>query len=125
MMKLISSLQLHKRFILTLLLLAVFLWSLTSIHWNRELFHAGGIPTMLQIFEGLIQPNLAPSILLAGLESAWITLAYAVAGMSLAIVYAFIVGVLASGTLTTSKFSRFISKVFLEEYLVLLVPFMN
>jgi phosphonate transport system permease protein len=112
MMRLIPSLQLHKRFILTLLLIAVFVWSLTSIQWNSELFHAGGIPTMLQIFEGLIQPNLEPSLLLVGLESAWITLAYAVAGMSLAILYAFIVGVLASGTLTSSKFSRIISKVF-------------
>jgi phosphonate transport system permease protein len=112
MMKLILSLQLHKRFILTLLLIAVFVWSLTSIQWNSELFHAGGIPTMLQIFEGLIQPNLEPRLLLVGFESAWITLAYAVAGMSLAILYAFIVGVLASGTLTSSKFSRIISKVF-------------
>jgi phosphonate transport system permease protein len=112
MIKLLPSLQLHKRFILTLLLLAVFVWSLTSIYWNPELFHAGGIPTMLQIVEGLIQPNLEPGLLLVGLESAWVTLAYAVAGMSLAIVYAFIVGVLASGTLTSSKFSRLISKVF-------------
>ncbi|MFP7298057.1 PhnE/PtxC family ABC transporter permease [Neobacillus niacini] len=112
MMKLLPSLHLHKRFILTLLLLAVFGWSLTSIYWNSELFHAGGIPTMLQIFEGLIKPNLAPDLLLVGLESAWITLAYAAAGMSLAIVYAFIVGVLASGTLTSSKTSRLISKVF-------------
>jgi phosphonate transport system permease protein len=112
MTKLIPSLQLHKRFILTLLLMAIFLWSLTSIHWNSELFHAGGIPTMLQIVEGLLQPNLEPSILLVGLESTWITLAYAVAGMSLAIVYAFIVGVLASGTVTSSRFSRIISIVF-------------
>jgi phosphonate transport system permease protein len=112
MIKLYPSLRLHKRFILTLLLMAIFIWSLTSIHWNSELFHAGGIPTMLQIVEGLLKPNLEPSILLVGLESAWITLAYAIAGMSLAIVYAFIVGVLASGTLTSSRFSRTISKVF-------------
>jgi phosphonate transport system permease protein len=112
MTKLYPSLRLHKRFILTLLLMAIFIWSLTSIHWNSELFHAGGIPTMLQIVEGLLKPNLEPSILLVGLESAWITLAYAIAGMSLAIVYAFIVGVLASGTLTSSRFSRIISKVF-------------
>ncbi|MDR7078324.1 phosphonate transport system permease protein [Neobacillus niacini] len=111
MTKLIPSLQLHKRFILTLLLLFVFIWSLTSVHWNAELYHAGGIPTMLQIFEGLIQPNLDLDILMVGLESTWITLAYAVAGMSLAIIYAFIVGVLASGSLTSSKFSRIISKV--------------
>lgn len=45
------------------------------------------------------------------MESAWTTLAYAVAGMSLAIIYGFIVGILASGVLTTNKMSRLINKV--------------
>ena len=67
---------------------------------------------MLQILEGLIHPDLSPDVMFLGIKSAWITLAYAVAGMSLAIIYAFIVGILASGTLTSSKISRIISKVF-------------
>lgn len=37
---------------------------------------------------------------------------YAVAGMSLAILYAFVVGILASGVLTSSKTSKWVSKVF-------------
>ncbi|MFL6516931.1 MAG: PhnE/PtxC family ABC transporter permease, partial [Bacillus sp. (in: firmicutes)] len=102
----------HNRFILTLLLIAVFVWSLFSIQWNSDLFHAGGIPTMLQIFEGIIHPDLSAGVLLKGVESAWITLAYAVAGMSLALIYALIVGVLASGTLTSSRVARLSSKVF-------------
>jgi phosphonate transport system permease protein len=106
------SLSLHKRFILTLLLIFVFVWSLFSIQWNADLFHAGGIPTMLQILKGLIHPDLSPDVLFLGIKSAWITLAYAVAGMSLAIIYALIVGILASGTLTSSNTSRIISKVF-------------
>ncbi|MEH7303328.1 PhnE/PtxC family ABC transporter permease [Neobacillus drentensis] len=107
-----SIFRAHNRFILTLLLVAIFAWSLFSIKWNADLFHAGGIPTMLQIFEGIIHPDLTAQVLLKGLKSSWITLAYAVAGMSLAIIYAFIVGVLASGTLTSNRVSRMVSKVF-------------
>ncbi|MEH7505911.1 ABC transporter permease subunit [Neobacillus drentensis] len=112
MMNRLPLFRLNKRFFLTLLLIAVFVWSLFSIQWNSDLFHAGGIPTMLQIFEGLIHPDLSTDVLFAGIESAWITLAYAIAGMSLAIIYALIVGVLASGTLTSSKIARLSSKVF-------------
>ncbi|WP_256236857.1 ABC transporter permease [Bacillus sp. EB600] len=112
MMKLVPSLRLHRKFILTLLLICIFVWSLFSIRWNADLFHPGGMVTLLQIFRGLIHPDLTPDILLLGLSSAWITLAYAVAGMSLAIIYAFIVGILASGTLTSTKTARFCSKVF-------------
>ncbi|MFK9093703.1 PhnE/PtxC family ABC transporter permease [Bacillus salipaludis] len=111
-MKLASIVRLHNRFILTLLLMAIFIWSLFSIKWNTNLFHSGGIPTLLQILEGLIHPDLSPDVLLLGFESAWITLAYAVAGMSLAIIYAFIVGILASGVLTSNKTSRILFKVF-------------
>jgi phosphonate transport system permease protein len=107
-----SIFRVHNRFFLTLLLVAIFVWSLFSIKWNADLFHTGGIPTMLQIFEGIIHPDLTAEVLLKGLESSWITLAYAVAGMSLAIIYAFIVGILASGTLTSSRVSRMVSKVF-------------
>ncbi|MEH7437853.1 ABC transporter permease subunit [Neobacillus drentensis] len=107
-----SIFRVHNRFLLTLLLLAIFSWSLFSIKWNADLFHAGGIPTMLQIFEGILHPDLTSDVLLKGFESSWITLAYAVAGMSLAIIYAFIVGVLASGTLTSNRVSRMVSKVF-------------
>lgn len=104
--------RLHNRFFLTLLLIAVFAWSLFSIQWSSELFHSGGTPTMLQIFEGFIKPDLSVNILIGGLKASWITLAYAVAGMSLAIVYAFIVGILASGILISEKISRIFSKIF-------------
>ncbi|MEH7072695.1 PhnE/PtxC family ABC transporter permease [Neobacillus drentensis] len=112
MLRQVSVVGRYNRLILTLLLTAIFVWSLFSIHWNSDLFHAGGIPTMLQIVEGLIRPDLSTEVLMKGLEAAWITLAYAVAGMSLAVIYALIVGILASGTLTTNRVSRLISKVF-------------
>ncbi|MGG3467176.1 ABC transporter permease subunit [Neobacillus pocheonensis] len=112
MSRFVSSFRLHNRFLLTLLLAAIFIWSLFSIKWNADLFHAGGIPTMLQILEGLFHPDFSSDVLSRGFESAWITLAYALAGMSLAVVYAFIVGILASGTLTSGKIARVSSKVF-------------
>jgi phosphonate transport system permease protein len=112
MTRLIPSLRSHNRFILTLLLTGIFIWSLFAIKWNEDLIHAGGIPTMLQIFEGLFKPDFSLETLKIGLSSSWITLAYAVAGMSLAIIYAFIVGILASGILTDGKAERFWSKVF-------------
>src|SRR4051812_37827579 len=90
----------HKRLTLTIILALVFIWSLTSIEWSPELIHAGGGAMILEILEGLISPALSPEILRLGLESSWITLTYAVAGMSLAIIYAFFAGVLASGVLT-------------------------
>ena len=111
-MKLAGFFRLHNRFFLSLLLAAIFIWSLFSIRWNADLFHSGGIPTLVQIVEGLFHPDLSPDVFILGLESAWITLAYAVAGMSLAIIYAFFVGVLASGVLTTTKTSKWVSKVF-------------
>ncbi|MCM2532572.1 ABC transporter permease subunit [Neobacillus pocheonensis] len=104
--------HLPKRFFLTLLLIAVFVWSLFSVEWNKDVFHTGGIPTMLQILKAIIHPDLSPPLLILGVQSAWITLVYAVSGMSLAIIYAFIVGILASGILTSSKTSRLFSKVF-------------
>jgi phosphonate transport system permease protein len=112
MIKVIPSIQLHRKFFLTMFLFAIFVWSLFSIKWNADLFHSGGIPTMLQIFKGLFHPDLAPNILLLGFESAWITMTYAIVGMALAIVYAFIVGILASGVLTSNHVTRICSKVF-------------
>jgi phosphonate transport system permease protein len=111
-MKLKGLFRLYNRFLLTVLLIAIFGWSLFSIRWNADLIHSGGIPTLMQIVEGLFHPDLSPDVLVLGFKSAWITLAYAVAGMSLAILYAFVVGILASGVLTSTKTSKLVSKVF-------------
>ena len=90
-MNLKHILQLQQKFILNVLFLfIVFIWSLFSVKWNEDLFHSGGITTMLQILRGLFNLILSKDILLLAIESTWITLAYAVAGMSLAIIIAFI-----------------------------------
>lgn len=89
--------QNHQKLMLTLLLIVVFVWSLFAIDWSETLVHAGGWVTLMQVIEALFQPDLSKEILSIAVESTWITLAYAVAGVGLAIIIALIFGVLASG----------------------------
>lgn len=96
----IDSFDRRKRFYLNLLLVLVFLWSLTAINWNEDLIHPGGGSMIFQILKSVFQPNLSLDIIQLALESTWITVVYAVAGMTLAIVYGSIAGVFASGILT-------------------------
>lgn len=99
----------NKKLFLSLALVIVFLLSLTSIQWSKELLHSGGSTTLWQIFKSLFQPDLSISTLKLAIESTWITLAYAVTGISLALLIAFILGILASGILFKSAFGRFLS----------------
>lgn len=89
--------QSHQKLTLTLLLVGVFIWSLFAVDWGDDLVHAGGWATLLQVVKALFQPDLSKEILSLALESTWITLSYAVAGVGLAIIIALILGVLASG----------------------------
>ncbi len=99
-------LDFHKKNILTVLLSAVFIWSLFSVQWGPDLFHPGGQAALGQMMQGLLQPDWSPAILRLALSAAWTTLAYAVAGMSLAIVIALVFGVLASGVLASTRTAR-------------------
>lgn len=100
------SFDLHKRKILTLFLILVFVWSLFAVEWGPKVMHASGLSTATEIFAAMIQPELSPEIIALAIESAWLTLAYATAGMSLALILALIIGILASGVLTTRKGSQ-------------------
>jgi phosphonate ABC transporter permease subunit PhnE len=108
--KSICTFDLHKRKLLSILLLLFFIWSLFSVEWNSELIHSGGLSTAAQIFEALFRPDLSSDIILLALESSWTTLSYAAAGMSLAILIAFFFGILASGVLTSSFRRKMIVK---------------
>ena len=110
MFNLKQSLQLQRKNILTLFFIIIFIWSLFAVTWSDELVHAGGLATIRQVLEGLFQPNLSPEILSLAIESTWITFAYAVAGMSLAIVIAFFLGIFASGILNNGRGMRLFSK---------------
>lgn len=106
------SFELHKRKILSVSLLLAFIWSLFSIEWNKDLIHGRGLETAKQIAAAFFSPDLSSDILQLAIKSSWITLSYAAAGMSLAIIIAFIFGILASGILIANDKRRINLKSF-------------
>ncbi len=84
---------------LTLLLVVAFLWSLTSLTWGSSPVHPGGLASIGQFFQAAIQPELSGEFLGLVAGSAWKTVAYAVAGICLAIGLGLPLGILASGIL--------------------------
>lgn len=110
MNKISHSFDIHKKTILTLLLILAFIWSLFSVNWGPELVHKGGKATLIQIFESLFHPEFSSEIINLALIATWRTLSYAVAGMTLAIIIAIFFGILASGVLAKSELSRSFSK---------------
>lgn len=111
MCRLKSTLDYHKKGILTILLILMFIWSLFSVNWGSGLIHTGGKATMLQILNSFLHPKITPDIIKLGFVSTWVTLAYAVAGMIVAFIFAFIFGILASGILAENELNRKVSKV--------------
>ncbi len=109
-MNLKHTFELQRKNILTLVLILIFIWSLFSVRWSDDLVHSGGLATIQQVLDGLFQPDLSKDILLLAVESTWITLAYAIAGMMVAIVIAFFFGIFASGILTDGRGMKIVSK---------------
>lgn len=97
------------RSLLTFVLVLAFAWSLLSINWGQPLLHTGGLATIGKILAALVQPDLSPSTLKLGLVASWRTLAYATAGVSLAVALALPTGILASGVLARRRWSRLAS----------------
>lgn len=120
MAKLKAILNPHKKTFLTLFLILVFIWSLLSVNWGPDLFHPGGINTMKQIFKSLLHPSISREILISAVIATWRTLAYAVAGMTLAVILGFCLGIPASGIFASSKRSRAAAKGFFRGILALM-----
>lgn len=104
------SFDLHKRKILTIFLLLIFAWSLFAVEWGPDVMHSGGLSTAGEIFAAIFQPDLSADIIAIAIEASWLTLAYATAGMSLALILALIFGILASGVLATGNRSLTLMK---------------
>lgn len=100
----------HKKGLLTIFLILAFVWSLFSVNWGQELMHPGGRATLKQIGSSLLHPEISKETLKIAVIASWRTLAYAVAGMTVAFIFAFILGVLASGILAEGEIQRKISK---------------
>jgi phosphonate transport system permease protein len=109
MNNIIDSFDRRKRFYLNIMLILVFLWSLTAIEWNKDLIHPGGGVMIVEILKSILQPNISLDIIKLAIESSWITIVYAVTGMTLAVLYGGVFGVFASGVLVKSAVVKKIS----------------
>ena len=94
--------RLENRVLLTLLLLGAIIWSLASVDWSGPLVHSGGLATVRHFFLALFPPELSPGFLKIGLAASWLTVAYAVAGITLALLVGFPLGVISSGATAES-----------------------
>lgn len=97
------SINMYKKMLLNIFFIILFLLSLSSVNWNSDLIHSGGKSTIIQVVSSFFKPDLSYETIKLGLISTFITLAYAVAGMSIAILIAFFLSILASGILFSKK----------------------
>ncbi len=91
---------------LTLLLLAALGWSMWEVDWTGPVVHTGGAAAAGEFFGALFSLDLSPSFLMVVLEASWYTVAYAVAGITLASSLGLVLGVVASGVLARSRSVR-------------------
>lgn len=98
----------NKKGILTFFLILAFSASFLSLPLHESLVHNGGKAVLAQMFFALFKPNLSSELLGVAIAAAGRTLAYAAAGMSLAILVGFILGIFASGEFArTERNSQF------------------
>lgn len=96
----------ESRGFLTVLLVAALVWSVSSVDWGSPLVHPGGFAALLQFLRAILSPEVSPSFVMVALGASWKTIAYAVAGITLAVALGFPLGVVASGVLVRSARAR-------------------
>lgn len=89
----------ESRRVLTLILVGALTWSLLNVDWRDGVVHAGGLSALGEIAGALFRPELSLDVLQLAVRSAGRTVAYAVTGLSLALLIGFPLGIFASGTL--------------------------
>lgn len=96
----------ESRRLLTILLLGMFLWSVVHIPWGESPVHSGGFSAILEIFSAIFRPELSADVLWIAVKASWKTVAYAVSGLSIALLLALPLGVIASGVLNRTTWIR-------------------
>ena len=112
MTKVLTFFKFRKKTLLSLILSLMFIWSLTGVTWNSDLVHTGGKVMLVKIVKSLFSPEISRDVLMLAIKSAWITLVYAICGISIAVIIAFVFGTLASGVLFRKKSKSYISITF-------------
>ena len=97
---------LESRGLLSLLLVGILAWSLWTVDWGGPLVHTGRGQAAVEFFGAMVRPDLSPSFLKLALKASWYTIAYAVAGITLAVAVGLPLGIVASGVLARSPITR-------------------
>ena len=97
---------LESRHVLTIILLAAFAWSLLNVEWSGKLIHPGGINAIQEFGSALVRPDLSGGVLLTAIRESWRTVAYAVTGLTVALMIGLPLGIIASGVLIRSPWLR-------------------
>jgi phosphonate transport system permease protein len=103
----VSKRFLESRQALTLILAAAVLWSLTSVDWTERLVHPGGASSFFGIVGSLFRPDISPFFLGIAIEASWKTLSFAAAGITLAIAIGLPLGIVASGSLASTRGGKY------------------
>jgi phosphonate transport system permease protein len=91
---------------LTLLLVAAFLWAALSVDAPGGVIHAGGISSLREITFSLFTPELSTSYVSTVVSDTFTTIAFAITGMTVAVVAGVPLGIAASGVLQRSWLPR-------------------
>lgn len=89
----------ERRNILTFSLILIFLASIFVVDWQKGVLHSGGLATATRLAESLLHPDLSPELLKLAIKSSFLTLAYALISLSLALIGGFVLALFASGIL--------------------------
>ena len=91
---------------LTVILALFFGWSVLEVRWGADLVHPGGGHLLAVMLAGIATPDLSAGVLAKGAEAVWITLTYALTGMTVAVAAGLPLGLVASGVLVSRPGAR-------------------
>ena len=91
---------------LTIILFGGLVWSVLQVQWTSGVIHKGGIQAIGEIGRSAFSPAIDGGILGLAVTEAWTTVAYAVAGLTVALIIGFPIGVLASGAVSRGSGAR-------------------
>lgn len=94
---------------LTAILGISFAISLTGIGWQDGVFNTGGLSAVGEIAGAAFQPDFSADVLQIGARSTWTTIAYAFTGLTVALLIGVPLGVLSSGTLARTYWTKRLS----------------
>ena len=98
--------RIDNRIALTVVLGGAFLWSLFQVEWSGGVVHAGGLAVLGDMAASMARPQVDAEILGLAVREAWRTVAYAVAGLTVALLIGFPLGIIGSGVLARTRFAR-------------------